>query len=471
MPREMPFNEEAEKAALAAMIMEPTRLVPHAVNVLKIGADAFHLLPHQLICKALFELSGKQLAGVDIVTIAELLKTSGDLDRVGGTAYIDTLIDALPSAAHGEYYLEIVRSKFILRQTIEVCKEVALEAYTVESGEEMLQTVPPRFIEIIDKTVHTVSDAEVMGEIITEFEDVLGTEKGWSGLPWPWENVNVLTGGIENGTTILAARTSQGKTSVEGQVALYNGLRGNGVGRITLDMNRRRLLKRSLALQGGVSLAKLQAGFAGKKNLDSVREAAAVLEKLPIYISDSNRDLRSICTWVRAEKMRHDIKMVTIDYVQQITVSHGTRWDQNRIVGYVSQTLKALMLELGMPLILLSQLKRFGDKDRPPVLTDLRDSGTLEQDANKVIFLHKDVKAAEELENKSRRPMWFECAKNQDGAIGSLEFWFRPPYFRYDPANENWANDRPPETEGDEGQPVAAAVEPGMEWAEDFGGM
>jgi len=248
--------------------------------------------------------------------------------------------------------------------------------------------------------------------------------------------------GIEEGVTIIAGRPSQGKSTLEDEISTGLALSGVPVARVQLDMNRRKSLARATCRIAGVSLPKLKHGFARQNQLAAVREAVQTVRSLPMYLNDKDYSLRGICSWARAMKLKHDIKMLTVDHVGLVQVDGSFRGNDNSRISLVSSTLKALGAELGVAVVLLSQLSRGMEKEsRRPQLSDLRDSGTLEQDAAKVIFVYREYrpKLLAELETDSRRPVWVELLKNQDGETGLLPFWLWKKYFRFElcPASDH----------------------------------
>jgi replicative DNA helicase len=224
---------------------------------------------------------------------------------------------------------------------------------------------------------------------------------------------------------------------VEDQIAEFLANQNIPVARATLDMTVERLIARTTSRRAGVSLPKLNAGFAGENQLAKVTEAGELIGDYPMYITDELHDVNAICTWVRAMKIKHDIQLFTLDYVQQVGVTgRSTQYmNENQTLTQVSRKFKRLALELKIPIILLSQLNRGSDhEDRIPTLSDLRGSGSLEQDANMVILLYHDKK---EEDREGKRPQWMDVAKNQDGPTGTLPFWFWANYFRFDEAEVN----------------------------------
>lgn len=432
--RTPPHAEQAERAALGAMLSEPERVVPLAMLKMRLPEDVFFVPAHRRVCAAIYAMVREGRRGVDLVTMSEFLRDRGEFEEVGGSQFLDALVDSADVVANAEFYLDIIRQKYILRRTIETARNVESEAWVSERGDTLLKKIPERFVHIVDAVVDEVSNRDVMTEQIKGWRDAKEVGKGYTGLPTPWESMNQILGGLRPGLYIIAGRPSQGKTTLEDCIATYNASQGTPVARVTLDMNRRRLLARALCRKAGVSLPKLNAGYAGESQLAQIEEAAAVIAHYPMFINDTDSDIAAICTWARAQKLKNDIQLLTIDYVQQVQVSESkTGWDDNRRLTYVSSRLKALWQELDIPIIVLSQLSRITDKgrERTPVLSDLRGSGSLEQDAYAVFLLYKDRSAQE---TKQKRAIWADLAKQQDGETGTLPFWMRPHYFLFEEA-------------------------------------
>lgn len=446
-----PWSEEAERGSLGAILLEGMRLIPVALRLLGSRGDAFYLPAHRLIWEAMVAIAGRDSGGgVDILTVCEEMRRCGKLDEAGGTRLLENLVDSTPTAAHGEYYLDIVRQKHILRRTIEICRQVEFEAYQQERGDTFLKSVSPRFIEIVSDVSREPTNIEVMKKRVAEFRAAkVARENGETvrsmGLETPWPILTEMLGGLEPGMTIVAGRPSAGKTTFESQIRTHIASLGIPVCAVSLDSPREELLDRDLARKSGVSLPKAKQGFAKESQLASMDEAADLLGPYPMEITTRDRDIRTICTWIRAQKMTRDVKLATVDYVRLVQASEmGTKeHDATARVSLVSGRLKSLSIELGIPIILLVQLNReFAKGDKPPQLSDLSDSGSLEQDASKVIFLHIDQKARKAMEDaevgatKHKRPVWVDVAKNKNGETGPLSFWMLPPYFRFDLCND-----------------------------------
>jgi replicative DNA helicase len=433
-----PYSEEAEKAALGSMLMDAVRVMPLAMN-LKIKPVAFYVPAHAEIFEAALGLhtAGKP---VDVLTVEEDLKHTGKLEKVGGSQYLQGLVDATPTSAHAEYYLNIIRQKGLLRAEISLHTELIGECFQEEDGDSHVRQVPARFAEIIEGVTREVSNIETMNKLVDRWREAKLHNKPAIGLTLPWTKLTELLCGLETGVTILAGRPSQGKTTIEDEVSVWNAADGIPVARVTLDSSRDELLGRTLCRKAGVSLPKLKFGFAGESQLAKIEEVKEVIADYPMWINDTDRDWRSICTWARLMKAKHDIQLLTVDYLQLISAPEMGRseWDANARITYVSGQLKKLSFELGIPVLVLSQLNRAVEKDgREPKLSDLRDSGAIEQDASKVLFVYRDEDKVKEMEKndpkatKHRRPMWVDVLKHKDGVTGKLPYWMYPPYFRF----------------------------------------
>jgi len=449
----LPYSEEAEQAVLGAMLIDAVNVVDRAMNRMNLDATAFYVPANRLVAQAIFEMaeSSDRALGIDILTVGEKLRMSGVLEKIGGDRYLQTLVDRCTTVVHAEYYLDIVREKFVGRRLVEVSRKIIADAFTAERPYRLLKEVPQRYLEIIDDQVREQSNAEVMDELIGEWEAAKEQdgELGPNMLRIPLPALHQLMCGLEPGLTLLAARPSEGKTTLEDCIATYEAQHGIGVFRVPLDSSRKRLMARALSRKAGVSLPKLKFGHAGASQFAQVKEARDVLAPYPMYFSDGDRELRAICTAARAMKMKFNIGLMTVDYIQQVTVSEMGRYEgnDNIRIGFVSRTLDSLSKELEIPILALSQLSRAFDKeDREPRLSDLRDSGTLEQDADKVVFLFKDRKMCKEGEKrrpritKRIRPVWASLMKQKDGETGAVPLWLYPHYFKFEQADPEFGD-------------------------------
>jgi replicative DNA helicase len=442
-----PYSEEAEKGALGAMLLDPMRLIMVARNELKIKPEDFYTPAHQKICQAMFTLMEKD-KWVDVLILGEALKLAGQLDAVGGSAALDRLIDATPTEAHGEYYLDIVRQKSILRREISLAREIESEAYEVERGDEHVATVPGRFTAIVSEVTTEVSNAQIMANRMGKWRaanKLLARKEGREpttamGLPTPWDEFTRMLCGVDIGLNIICARPSEGKTTLAGELALHWLQLGIAGAVLEMDITTDRFLQRCAHRKAGVSLAKTKQGFSSERQLDDLQKAHEEIGKYPLYMNDWDRDIGASVSWIRAQKMRHGIEWAVIDHMTCMTNSKmGTQWNNHMLYGDICHQLKSLALKLKLPIVLLWQLTKANAKEnRNPVLSDLRETGSGEEDASTVTALYRDLKVVKEMEKnmpgstKNRRPTYVEVLKNQDGETGRLPFWFLGSYFQFE---------------------------------------
>ena len=479
-----PFSEEAERGVIGAALMDGARVTSVALGA-GLTAEAFWVPSHRTMWEGIVELATGR-GTVDTLLLGEWLKARGKLDEVGGFAALDLAIEKTPTAAYAEYYVDLVRQKWICRMAIEHAAAIGAAGYQAESGDELVADAVSRFSGVVgEKRGKTLTNAERLDRLAQKWQDAHDRKATAGGLETPWTGLTELICGLEVGMTIVAARPSMGKTTMEDQIAVHVAKSGIGVGRITLDSTTDELLARASARAAGVSLPKLKWGYAGANNLARVRDGQASLKTLPMWFEDDSRDIRAICAKARAWKIQHDIGLLTIDYVQLI--SAGELWSgtsDNSKVAFVSAKLKGLSIGLGIPLLVLSQLSRplkeKGQiKKRRPTLEDLRDSGALEQDAHKVIMLYQDWEWCSQAEEerpgttKHKRAQWADVLKHKDGETGRVPMWLYPHYFRFEETDERFGGgmkfDREGnETEGQAGSGKREAEEGPAEEPEEF---
>jgi replicative DNA helicase len=444
--RVAPFSEEAEKAVIGSILQDGTAIMDQCAHA-RLAERSFYVPAHRMIYAAMDELY-KAGRVIDLVTVSDGLRNAGRIDAIGGAQVLNRIYDDTPTAAHAGYYIAIVRDKQILRGVIETAREIEADAY--EGGrkaDEVLAQAPGKFDAIVEDVVREESNADVMDSLIEKWELAANGGPKAIGIKTPWERLNEIMCGLEVGMTIVAGRPSAGKTTMEDAMAQAAAVDGIGVYRATMDSSHESLLARAICRNSGVSLAKLKFGYAGRSNsnMEEVREARDFLAKLPIYIDTRSTDIAQIRSESRRMKMKRGVGLITVDYIQLVRAAEMGRseWDTVARVTYVSRELKALSLELGIPIVVLSQLSRLVEtENREPKLSDLRDSGAIEQDANKVIFVYVDAKKRKQMDDeefgatKHKRPVWFNVMKHKDGETGAVPMWMYPPYFNFTPARE-----------------------------------
>lgn len=437
-----PHSEDAERGVIGASILDYASVISVAIGKYNISEESFYIPAHRTIWAAIVELNKKNRP-IDILTIAELLRDAGQLERIGGQITLHNIVDATPTASHAEYYCDIVRRKAALRSLIEECKNTAREAYETEDSDALVCAAPQRFMSIVHTPTTEKTNTELMDVSRQKWLDASNGQKPAIGLETPWYPFTYLTCGLELGVTIIAGRPSAGKTTLENQ--LCDHIAGMGVPgyRVTLDSTRQELLERSMCRMAEASLPKLKFGYGTRKQHADIESAKQKISGLPLFIDDKARDINVIRARTRAMKAKYGIQYLTIDYIQLIRASDMGRmeWDAVTRVTHVSSMLKDLSFELEIPVVVLCQLSRSVEKEgRDPQLSDLRDSGAIEQDANKVIFLYVDGDKKKQMEKeapgatKHKRPVIANVMKHKNGETGIIPMWLYPPYFRFQPA-------------------------------------
>ena len=388
-----PQAPEIEEAVIGAMLLEKNA-VNDAIDILQ--PESFYKPAHQKIFATILELFANS-ESIDILSVTERLRKKGELKLVGGPGYIAQLTNRIASAAHIEYHARIISEKHILRSLIEVSSEVISNAYdetkdvfnVLNEAEEGLFKIAEGNLK---KSYGKVGD--LVQEAIQEIEAASKNEDGVSGVPSGFTDLDRLTSGWQKSDMIvLAARPGMGKTAFVLSMAKNTAVQFNqGVAVFSLEMSSVQLTKRLMAMQTGINSEKLRKGFTSQDDWDQLHGKINDLATAPLFIDDTPAlsifELRAKC---RRLKMQHDIKLVIIDYLQLMTAgtSGGNREQE---ISTISRSIKEIAKEISVPIIALSQLSRSVETrggDKRPMLSDLRESGAIEQDADMVIFIYR----------------------------------------------------------------------------------
>lgn len=448
--RNPPCSVEAERGIIGAALLEYATVVPAAIGKYNITAESFYTPSNRAIWMAIESLN-KKIRPIDLLTVTDELRQSGDLESIGGQMELTRIVDATPTAAHAEYYCDIVRRKAGLRNLITECRKLEREAYDTEDADVLVCGAPERLMSIIHTPDSDKSNEQLMSDSLQKWRDATDGKKPAIGLETPWKAATFMTCGLEVGITILAGRPSAGKTTFEAQLSDHIASRGTPIYRVTLDSTRGELLERSICREAEISLPRMKFGYGFHKQHSDAASAAIKIAQLPMFIDDKVRDINQIMSRTRAMKAKHGIGLLTVDYIQLIRAPDMGRseWDTVTRVTHVSAMLKDLSFSLGIPVLVLCQLSRAVEKEgREPQLSDLRDSGAIEQDASKVIFLYVDADKKKEMDNrkpgatKHKRPVIANLMKHKNGETGVLPMWLYPPYFRFYPAKVDTVQNR-----------------------------
>jgi replicative DNA helicase len=442
-----PHALDMEQGVLGCQLLSPNDCVGEVIEKLKgIGVEAHYDLRHQTIQAELFEMYDTRIP-IDVITLQQRLKDKQLLDQVGGIAYLSQLQDAVPSAANLSYYLDIVREKFLLRKMIQTCTDVVGRVYDYEGEvDALLDEVERDVLRISESRVQggVVTTKELVGKAIGTIENFFSRKGTLTGLGTGFTDLDRMTDGLHGSEMIvIAARPSMGKTSIAMNIIEHVVLEQKLPAAVfSLEMSAEALVLRMMCSLARVNLRSIREGFMSEADFPKLTGAAGRLANAPLFIDDSAA-LSILQLRARARRLhqQHGIKLFVVDYLQLLH-STARRAQENRQqeISDISSGIKALAKELKVPVLVLSQLNREleRDKNRKPRLSDLRESGAIEQDADVVGLLYKpnageddDNVTAEEPEGL---PVNLLIAKQRNGPTGDVNLTFLKPYTRFESA-------------------------------------
>jgi replicative DNA helicase len=430
-----PQSTDAERSVLGAMLLNPDA-VPRVIEVLQEGN--FYKEAHQRIYSAIVTLFDRN-EPVDILTTVEALTKQGTLDAVGGASYLAELLDAVPTAANVDFYAKIVREKAILRSLIAACTQTITEAYE-ETGEpdDLLDSAERMIFEIAESKLSApvVPVKDLVVESLERLENMMRERSGVTGIATGFRDLDRLLSGLQNSELIIVAgRTAMGKTSFALNIAEHAAVKeGFHVGIFSLEMSKEQLVQRLLCSLGRVNWHHLRTGFLAQEEFGKLPMAADRLSRAPIYIDDTPAiSILEIKAKSRRLKATRKLELVIVDYLQMVQ-GRGRAENRQQEVSEISRSLKALARELKVPVIGLSQLSREVDKreTHEPRLSDLRESGSIEQDADVVLLLNRSWEY--DRKDEDRRKATVSVAKQRNGPTGTVDLTFEMDYSRFENA-------------------------------------
>lgn len=425
MLRSLPQNLEAEQSVIGSMLIDKGSIA-QAVEVLK-GED-FYRDSHKVIFNAIWDLFRRDIP-IDMVTLIEHLKANDKLEASGGITYITQISDSVPTTAHLQSYIKIVEEKSMLRKLIKASTEIIEDSYGKQDEVEgVLDMAQKRIFDIADKK--NSNDYESLGAVLErgflEIERLFINKGALTGVPSGFADLDAKTSGFQKGDMVLvAARPSMGKTTFSLNLCENAALRsGKSVVIFSLEMPKEQLAYKLLCSQANVDMVKLRTGNLDDRDWENIARVSGPLAAAKIFIDDTAgitvMDMRSKC---RKIKLEHGIDLIMIDYLQLMSGSSGTESRQQE-VSEISRSIKALAKEMKCPVIALSQLSRAPEQraDHRPMLSDLRESGSIEQDADIVMFLYRDEYYNKETEDKNMAEVII--AKHRNGEVGTVKLAF-----------------------------------------------
>jgi replicative DNA helicase len=429
-----PQNLEAEQAVLGAMLLNEN-VVPDVVDFL--DKSVFYKDAHQEIYGVISELYNRR-RNVDIVTVVEELRKRQLLERVGGAVYVNRLVDNVPSAANALAYARIVREKGILRALINASLDILNRCYQDEDVlEELLDTAEKSIFNVCGKQAQEqhVPIREIVHDTIEIIEQLYQNKSSVTGIPTGYPELDKMTSGLHGGELIiLAARPSMGKTAFAMNLAEHAAIdKKAAVLFFSIEMSKESVTQRFLCTRARVDAHKVRTGaLSPQDDWPRLTSAAAQLSDSPLFIDDMTSNIFDIRAKARRMKAQHDIRMIIVDYLQLIRTT-GKRIESRQMeITEISTSLKALSKELNVPVIALSQLSREVEKreDHRPRLSDLRESGAIEQDADLVVLLYRDEYYNPD-NPETQGTAEVILAKQRNGPTGAVRLGFIKEYMKF----------------------------------------
>ncbi|WP_019004963.1 replicative DNA helicase [Cohnella laeviribosi] len=421
-----PQNLEAEQAVLGAILLESEALIT-AMERLK--AEDFYSVAHQRIFEAMIDLN-EENEPLDLITLTALLQDRGQLEEIGGVSYLAKLANAVPTAANVDYYAQIVEEKSMLRRLIRTATQIVSSGYTAEDDVgALLNEAEQRIMELSNRrAAHGfVSIRDVLMDVFERVEFLYNHKGGTTGIPSGFPDLDKMTSGFQRSDLIIvAARPSVGKTAFALNIAQNVAVRaGETVAIFSLEMSASQLVSRMICAESNVDAGRMRTGYLEGDDWEKLSMAIGALSEAQIYIDDTPgitvADIRAKCRRLKKEK---GLGMIVIDYLQLIQGRGKPGENRQQEVSEISRTLKQIARELEVPVIALSQLSRGVEQrqDKRPMMSDLRESGSIEQDADIVAFLYRDDYYNQDTEKKNI--IEIIIAKQRNGPVGTVELVF-----------------------------------------------
>ena len=447
-----PQNLDAEQGVLGSLLLDPELCDEIA---LMLRPSDFYADAHQKLYHHIMEMHGEG-GRVDATLLIERLRQAGDLEAIGGTAFLAEVLNAVAVAAHAAYYAEIVRDKATLRSLIHASTEILRNAYDpTHSPRELVGQAEEKIFAVHDErsSDQLASMHDVMVEAYAHIDHRM-KHGGATGVPTGFTDYDNLTGGLHSSELIiLAARPSMGKTALATNIADHVAVESNVTTLVvSLEMARLELGQRMLCSRGRIDGRKFRGGYLAAEDREDLVKASAELSKAPLFIDDSpSRTVTEIAATARRLKRRHDLGLIVIDYLQLIEPENPADPRQEQ-VAKIARRLKGLARELSVPLLCLAQLNRQAEatKDNRPRMSHLRESGAIEQDADVVMFVHREEYYMTHEEAKERELAGkadLIVAKQRNGPTDDVKLAWRQEFTRF----ENRAVERYDEFDGFDG--------------------
>jgi replicative DNA helicase len=440
VPRSLPFSEDGEKGVLCSLLLSPREVAD--ICVLRLRPDAFYIPAHQIVYNLILEFGDKSKP-IDFVSLKQALKDRNQLEEIGGPEGLSALFSFVPTAANASYYIDIVREKFVLRRLILACNKLSTQCYD-QQGEidPLLDDAEKEIFAITGEHVKTeiVPTKDLVMEAIEQIEKLYENRGSVTGLPTGFIEVDRMTNGLHAAEMIvIAARPSMGKTALAMNIAEHVSIDvGKPVAVFSLEMSSQQLVQRLLCSRAKVDLQHVRKGFLLERDFPNLTAAASQLAAAKIFIDDTpGLTITELRAKARRMKSQYDIELIVIDYLQLLRSMSRRAQDNRQLeISEISGGIKALAKELNLPIIVIAQLNRQPDtrEGGRPRLSDLRESGSIEQDADLVGLLVRSdyYDTDDDAKNDIASEAELIIAKQRNGPTGDVPLTFLKKYTRFE---------------------------------------
>jgi replicative DNA helicase len=434
-----PHNEEAERATLGALLLDAEAI---GVVLRFLRPDDFYRTGHKRIYQGILNLFNRG-ESVDLITLTDELRSEGTLEAAGGYAHVASLTSAVPTSANVEYYARIVQGTSVRRSLLRIAAEIIADAHEESyDARTIVEEAERRIFEITDQqqTGSYKGAREIISKTIEAIERLYHTKDSYTGVPSGFDELDAMTSGFQRSEFIvLGARPSVGKTALALTMAANMAIqRKVPVGFFTLEMADMALMQRLVASEARINSGRLRTGLLRPADFHSLTEAAGRIYEAPLFIDDTpNIKLLDLRAQARRMKSQQDVQVIFIDYLTLIS-SENRELPRHEQIAEVSRSLKSLARELDVPVVALSQVRRESEGKRP-TLADLRESGSIEQDADVVMFLHRERIADSDDDGPGNVETELIVAKQRNGPVGTVKMAFIPKYTKFESLSRDGA--------------------------------
>jgi len=428
-----PHNQEAEQATLGALLLD-AEAVGTVIRFLR--PDNFYSLQNQKIYEAILSLFNKGQRS-DILTITEELRQTAMLDSAGGPGYIASLTDTVPTSANVEYYAKVVLESSVRRSLLTISHKIIAEAYDeATESRAVLENAQKQIFELTDahQSATFKTPRDIIPRAIEAIERLYHTRDAFTGVPSGLIELDQMTSGFQKSELIIiGARPSVGKTALALTMAAHTSIKEKiPTAFFSLEMSDMQLMQRLISSEARIPSEKIRTGLLKMSDFQSIQDAAGQIYEAPLYIVDMpNMKLLDLRAMARRLKAQFDVQIIYVDYLTLIT-SENSLIPRHEQIAEISRSLKSLARELNIPVVALSQVKRDAE-GKKPTLADLRESGSIEQDADVVMFLHRERVASNKDGGDRDQAIDTELivAKQRNGPIGDIEILFLPKFTKF----------------------------------------